>query len=51
MCILISIKDSFNGDLMVIGVEFGREDHSLIPTTAIGRRLKPLDTIIDPEPD
>jgi hypothetical protein len=27
---------------MVIGAELGREDHGSIPTTAIGRGLKPL---------
>jgi hypothetical protein len=32
---------------MVINAEFGREDHGSIPTTAIGRGLKPLDAIID----
>jgi hypothetical protein len=33
----------------VIGAKFGREDHGSIPTTAIGRRLKPLDDRIDPQ--
>ncbi|MCI58759.1 hypothetical protein A2U01_0080014, partial [Trifolium medium] len=32
---------------MVIGAEFGREDHRLIPATAIGRRLEPLDARTD----
>jgi hypothetical protein len=35
-------------DLVVIGVELGRDDHSSIPTTAIGRRLEPFDIRIDP---
>jgi hypothetical protein len=32
----------------MIGVELGRDDHSLIAATAIGKRLKPLDTITNP---
>ncbi|MCI58347.1 hypothetical protein A2U01_0079602, partial [Trifolium medium] len=33
---------------MMIDVELGREDHSSIPATAIGRGLKPLDARTDP---
>jgi hypothetical protein len=32
----------------VIDVELGREDHTLIPATAIKRGLKPLDVRTDP---
>jgi hypothetical protein len=32
---------------VIINAEFGSENHSSIPTTAIERGLKPLDTIID----
>jgi hypothetical protein len=34
-------------DLVVIDVEFDREDYSLIPATVIGKRLKPLDVRTD----
>ncbi|MCI36992.1 hypothetical protein A2U01_0058216, partial [Trifolium medium] len=34
--------------LVVIGAELGREAYSSIPTTAIGRGLKPLDASTDP---
>jgi hypothetical protein len=35
---------------MVIGAEFGRDDHdSMIPTNAIGRGLKPFDERTDPQ--
>jgi hypothetical protein len=37
--------------IVVIGAEFGRDDHVSIPATAIERRLKPLDVRTDPEPD
>jgi hypothetical protein len=33
---------------VVIDAELGREDHSSIPATAIGRGLEPLDAITDP---
>lgn len=33
---------------VVIGAGLGREDHSSIPATAIGRGLEPLDVITDP---
>ncbi|PNX64915.1 hypothetical protein L195_g038287, partial [Trifolium pratense] len=33
---------------MVIGTGLGREDHSSIPTTAIGRGLEALDVRTDP---
>jgi hypothetical protein len=32
----------------MISAELCREDHGSIPTTAIGRRLEPLDARIDP---
>jgi hypothetical protein len=35
----------------MIGVELGREDHSSIPATAIGRGLKPFDAKMTSEPD
>jgi hypothetical protein len=35
-------------DLVVIDAELGKEDHDLIPVTAIGRGLKPLDARTDP---
>jgi hypothetical protein len=35
----------------MIDVEFGKKDHSSIPPTAIGRKLKPIDVRIDPKPD
>jgi hypothetical protein len=36
-------------DSVVIDAEFGRENHSLIPATAIGMRLKPFDVRTDPQ--
>jgi hypothetical protein len=35
--------------LVVIGAEFGREDHDSISATVIGRELKSLDDRTDPE--
>jgi hypothetical protein len=35
----------------VIDVKLGREDHSLIPATATGRRLESLDDRTDPKSD
>jgi hypothetical protein len=35
----------------VIDVEFGKEDHNSIHAVAIGMRLEPLESMIDPEPD
>jgi hypothetical protein len=32
---------------LVIGAEFGKEDHSLNPAAVIGRELKPLYVITD----
>jgi hypothetical protein len=32
---------------VVIDAELGRDDHSSIPATAIGRELESLDVIID----
>jgi hypothetical protein len=37
------LKDESLIGSVVIGVEFGRDDHGLIPVIAIGRRLEPLD--------
>jgi hypothetical protein len=35
----------------MIDAKLGRKNHGLIPTTAIGRGLKPLDVRTNPEPD
>jgi hypothetical protein len=45
----IRVDQSLVGSV-VIDAEFGREDHNLIPTTTIRKRLKPLYTWTDPEP-
>jgi hypothetical protein len=45
------VKEPIVSWFSVIGVELGREDHSSISTTAIGRGLEPLDTITDLKTD
>jgi hypothetical protein len=39
------LKDESLIGSVVIGVEFGRDDHGLIPVIAIGRGLEPLDAL------